>query len=46
LVERDAAINKADERGDTPLLLAAGFGKLEVFHYLTEIGADMFIHDV
>jgi ankyrin repeat protein len=33
------------ERGNkyvlTPLLLAANYGKLEVFRYLTEIGADI-----
>ena len=45
-VERGAAVDKDDKNGDIPLLLAARYGKLEVFRYLTEEGADINIRDV
>jgi len=45
-VEGGSAVGKADKNGDTPLLLAARYGKLEVFRYLTEIGAQISICDV
>ena len=45
LVERDASLTNFDMCGMTPLLLAAKKGKLEVFYYLTEIGADINILD-
>jgi ankyrin repeat protein len=45
LVERGAALNKTDKNGDTPLLLAATHGKLEIFRYLTEKQADINIRD-
>jgi len=46
LVERGAAINKTSEYGSTPLMVAARFGKLEIFRYLTDLGADINILDV
>lgn len=39
-------ILKADKDGGTPLFLAAGHSKLEVFHFLRKIAADINIHDV
>ena len=39
LVEEDAAINNTNKYGFTPLMLGAYNGKLEIFHYLKEIGA-------
>jgi len=45
LVERGAAINNTDENGDSALMVAVVFGKSEIFRYLTEIGADINIHD-
>ena len=44
-VEGRSAVGKADKNGDTPLLLAARYGKLQVFRYLTEIGAEISICD-
>jgi len=38
LVEQDAAINNTNKYCVTPLTLCAYNGKLEIFHYLTEIG--------
>jgi ankyrin repeat protein len=38
-------LNNANEKIDIPLLLVARCGKIEVFRYLTEIGADMNIRD-
>jgi ankyrin repeat protein len=40
LVERGAALNSITKKSGTPLRLAARKGTLEVFHYLTEIGAN------
>jgi len=39
-------LNNADKNGETPLFLGARCGKIEVFHYLTEIGADINIRDI
>jgi len=41
LVEEGDAINNTNKYGFTPLMLGAYSSKLEVFHYLTEIGADI-----
>ena len=42
LVERSAAINNTNKYGNTPLMLAACNDILEIFHYFTEIGADIY----
>jgi ankyrin repeat protein len=41
LVERGAAINNTNKYGNTPLMSAAYGGKLEMFRYLTERGANI-----
>jgi len=38
-------LNNANKNDATPLLLGAGYGKTEVFCYLTEIGTDINIPD-
>ena len=44
LVEEGAAIKDTNKYGFTPLMLGAYSSKLEFFHYLTEIGADININ--
>jgi len=46
LCERGAPLNNADKNGENPLFLGARCGKIEVFRYLTEIGADINIRDI
>jgi ankyrin repeat protein len=45
LVGRCAALNNTNKHGDTALNLAAYNGKIEVFLYLTEKGANINIGD-
>jgi ankyrin repeat protein len=45
LVERGAAINNTNKDGVTPLMVAAQQSKIEIFRYLTEIGADINIRN-
>jgi ankyrin repeat protein len=40
LFERGASINNTNKHGVTPLMLGAYNGKLEMFHYLTDIGTN------
>jgi ankyrin repeat protein len=40
LVERGCAINSTNKYGVTPLMVDAEHGKLDIFCFLTEIGAD------
>jgi len=40
LVERGRAINSINKYGVTSLMVVAEHGKLEIFCFLTEIGAD------
>jgi len=40
LVERGGAINSTNKYGVTPLMVVGEHGKLEIFCFLTEIGAD------
>jgi ankyrin repeat protein len=43
--ERSVPLNNANEKVESPLLLAARCGKKEILSYLTEIGVDINIHD-
>jgi ankyrin repeat protein len=43
--ERSVPLNNANEKVDSLLLLAARCGKIKVFCYLTEIGADINIRN-
>jgi len=43
LVKEGAAIYNTNKYDFTPLMLGAYSGKLEISHYLTEIGADIYI---
>jgi len=45
LVEGGAAVNNTNKNGNTPYVVAAKKGKLEISRYLTEIDADINIRN-